>query len=1345
MANGTAKNVFSRGMVGDITPERQPSDSYRYALNGRIRFNTSGSYVSKDLNSKIDGRTGEFCTERGNIEVLGLCSGYYIVGVADFNEFSILLSKNGTNSEIGKLTINEKTLLVEYTTLFNDKFDPNGDLLRFGDSIRSISVSENDSIRRVYIGGDENEPRVIDLSCFYKNDLPIHNQGCNNNTQSYPKYMSVHNMNSKCDVYFGRLKYCQTIEGKIQDVNYPIGSLKTGVYQYLYRYRTKSGYVTSWFIPTNGINLTGSYYKSNIDGSTIKNHHKYVMYESGLTTQKSIELVLEDVDDRFYEVEFAYIYSTTSKLPIEFNIFEKVKIISKNNITIVHRTHGGVYAGDISEINRIEDVVKKVQEVSSLNNKLLYGGVEYLEGISVNTSHIKIKPIFRDSICDIKGTVTFTDEDDVITNTEPIEHSVDVRDFLDKNGVPVLNKYKKITEYINYKGTRFEHLFTSYWRNEVYPFYLVGINRKGYHSFAIHIDDYRFPEQFNNIDNTGIDARLSISSGIVRVMGAVFDGINIPKRLLFDEYGNFNIVGFAICRGDRKKRILHQGVLLNCVHTPSNDDSVTDDDSTLGKNVIRAMNFIENQFTDTFLPDFENHYGYITAPMHIGYPSLPNPILPSNIDGKHHFYMNKAGWFTLNSPDVSVDSGTLEYKKGDYVELAGSVYDRNKKPIHLYGGQFHLYTKSYLSDYKEKREKYKDKNGQNRSSVRGMFNLNNTGHGFNQSFESVDIYDVKKRFDAYVDFIMSAPGVDNKSIFRGWAAPYTSILLLNDWDAIDLGDSDNPLRYHLVNYCRTNEEYFTDLNTAKRTCYSTGHYQPINNNVLSKLNIVKIDGEDCYQFNGIEVWGGDCYPYLYDFVRIYPNYGDCSPNYIAGSKCKTDYAISMIVPIETNYNMMLSHGRKFAEVATQPESTGCGCSALVDGALEHFRRGIMEQQPEDWNYNEVLSFKEQIKLFTTKPTDYIEKLTASNRWIISNQKTYEELIDSYRRFSVNDFYDVDSQYGKIVGAVILFDYLISFQENAYGALDISPTTLIPSEDGIDISLGKGSILNKRYISREYGCQHRDSIVVLHRAAYFPDINKRKIIRYSQAGTQEISDMFYFHDFMFHISPEFDLSFQKEGLGFRLFGIADIVNNEYILNFFKEGEDRNGFSIYFAEDLNCITQIRQDVSVYAFRHKNFMFESGINNRSKVYISYHGKYGHFFGNYRETVLCFVVNQNSDLHKTFEAMAINCNEEAKYRISLVNFRTEIYENQSINIQDEFSSEDGYARYRESRLVFPTRVIRDESKNIIYDSERVKGNWMMVTITIDNALQAIDGKNIGVCINSILTDYRDNYKKIV
>lgn len=111
----------------------------------------------------------------------------------------------------------------------------------------------------------------------------------------------------------------------------------------------------------------------------------------------------------------------------------------------------------------------------------------------------------------------------------------------------------------------------------------------------------------------------------------------------------------------------------------------------------------------------------------------------------------------------------------------------------------------------------------------------------------------------------------------------------------------------------------------------------------------------------------------------------------------------------------------------------------------------------------------------------------------------------------------------------------------------------------------------------------------------------------------------------------------------------------------------------------------------------------------------------------------------------MAINCNEEAKYRISLVNFRTEIYENQSINIQDEFSSEDGYARYRESRLVFPTRVIRDESKNIIYDSERVKGNWMMVTITIDNALQAIDGKNIGVCINSILTDYRDNYKKIV
>lgn len=1301
------KNTFSGGQKQDISKELQKEDSYRYALNGRIRFN-------KD-------NTAEFCTELGTLEMTTAC-GYRIVGAADFDLFAILFSTDGVFSEIGKFEMDD--LVPKYTTLFNDINDPNGDRLNFNGYLECIGVSENSDDKRVYFGGDENEPRVVNIKTLYDgvNGVvnPIHFAKCGE-TQVYPKYMSVHSFSYKPDVSFGRLKYIRTIEGSLATTSInSIGALKTGVIQYTYRYKTKDGYNTPWFPPIPALNITSSYYNDN--GTPIKNHHKYVMRESNLTTQKSIEIEIENLDNRFYEVEVAYIYSIAST-PLEFNVFERYKLNGTQSLKVIHSNHGGVSAGDVSELNGIQDSVKAIQTIASQNNKLLFGGITYAKDIEFDVKGAKINPIFKQMVCDELGVITFRNEDDVITNTNPTNHTQIIQSYVDKNGTPVANSYPNIYEYPNYKGTRFEHLFTSYWRGEVYPIYAVAINRKGYHSFAMLIEDYKFPEQWNNKDNKGIDARMADIAGSIRVMGFKVDGLNIPKELMFDKDGNLDIVGFMICRGERRKRILHQGVVMNCVHTALCDNEVINDDPTRVRNVIRATPFIHNNFEDGFFPGLTDHHAYKSANNHIGYGGSPNPIPGVNIypesdcfpnpGDDNPFYFNKAGWFTLNSPDTSVEGGILASKAGDYLELAGSMYDPNGKAVQLDGGQFHFYTKSYLSDYRTKRETY-----ETRSRVRAAHNLMANTDGSYGNLTKIDSFDLRNRFDAYLSI---APQYPNDENYKAWASINTSVILGNDWDAVDLGDDANPFRFHTANYCRPSDDYFTDVDFGSRTAIPTGHYQPITKEMLLNVPTITKDGKEYYQFNGIEVWGGDCWPHLYDFVRLYPQYSNCDTNNISGQKCKKDYSASMIVPIESNYNMMLRQGRSFAEVATQPEATGCGCSALNDGYLDHFRKGIMAEQPEDWNINAVLQVNEKVKVFNAKPVTYKQRVNADNRWVISQLKTYGELVDSYREFLPLDYFDVDSQFGKIVGNAALFGNLASFQEFAYGSLAINPTTAIPTSDGVEVILGTGkNVYGIRYISEIYGCQHRDSIRKLGNAVYWLDAQNRKICRYSQAGTDNVNDMYGYHDFL-----------KEAKFDGRIVGSSDFQNNEYILTF---GDN----TVYFAEDINAFTGSSSISPPFYFRFKDFTFSTDKNN--VIHLHGYGNVGHLHGTYYNTILRYVVNKDSDVLKTFENMAISVKKIGYDKINKVSFFSDNYSNHVIFVKDEIV--DGYARYREGRLVFPMRTIRDANKVELFEiSERLKGNYIEVEIEIENSAERLEQ----VCISDVITNFRSNYKTIV
>lgn len=159
-------NRFSGGMSQDNMASAQKQDTYRFAKNTRIRFN-------RDSKNTENGASFGIANARGTTLKSALCEGYELLKVIETKNGAVAFSTNGVYSEIGYFLIEDnlvQTGNLRYYTLFNDRKDPNGDLLNFHESlfVDGFSVFENQFIERVYWVNGVHEKRSFNLNDFFR-------------------------------------------------------------------------------------------------------------------------------------------------------------------------------------------------------------------------------------------------------------------------------------------------------------------------------------------------------------------------------------------------------------------------------------------------------------------------------------------------------------------------------------------------------------------------------------------------------------------------------------------------------------------------------------------------------------------------------------------------------------------------------------------------------------------------------------------------------------------------------------------------------------------------------------------------------------------------------------------------------------------------------------------------------------------------------------------------------------------------------------------------------------------------------------------------------------------------
>lgn len=120
-------------------------------------------------------------------------------------------------------------------------------------------------------------------------------------------------------------------------------------------------------------------------------------------------------------------------------------------------------------------------------------------------------------------------------------------------------------------------------------------------------------------------------------------------------------------------------------------------------------------------------------------------------------------------------------------------------------------------------------------------------------------------------------------------------------------------------------------------------------------------------------------------------------------------------------------------------------------------------------YNDAFSAQPRAKVFVSKSIYSIDNLTTDSRVLSSQPKTNNEVTDSWTKFKVANYIDVDNRFGSINNMKLFKNNLVYWQDDAFGTLAVNERSLISDNNLGSLTLGTGGILTRfDYVTTKNG-------------------------------------------------------------------------------------------------------------------------------------------------------------------------------------------------------------------------------------------------------------------------------------
>ena len=388
----------------------------------------------------------------------------------------------------------------------------------------------------------------------------------------------------------------------------------------------------------------------------------------------------------------------------------------------------------------------------------------------------------------------------------------------------------------------------------------------------------------------------------------------------------------------------------------------------------------------------------------------------------------------------------------------------------------------------------------------------------------------------------------------------------------------------------------------------------------------------------IDVWGGDCFLTNYQvkvnnntprISDIFATIVDEAKDYIAGDND---------VWFEFNKSVKTGSFKNNVEIISMIIESEVNTGYIKDNEkVQMGKPTTYFSKPFLYQYNGSYSINNVLKSFVTKVPDIYKSRRFESRFIWSKTRLYQAegsaFIDTegFDFFPVDNYRDLDEQYGGITSIVDFGDYMLHLiQESKVRSEPINRTVTQTADNQTMVMLATNFVGSSgQYMPFSNGSQHIRTVQSFNGTCFFVDAQRRMLVTFGAGGYKVLSQdgiNKYFKDVFG--SP--DTIKEKD-----LLGIINSVQEKQQYWMIKTKGETQDAIIYDVRGKNFTTKIDtgNDLILNGVSNGEFLF---LNSGKSLFTAYtNDKLGYLLDKYRPSKFVMVVNDYPSYTKTFNVM--------------------------------------------------------------------------------------------------------------
>ena len=338
----------------------------------------------------------------------------------------------------------------------------------------------------------------------------------------------------------------------------------------------------------------------------------------------------------------------------------------------------------------------------------------------------------------------------------------------------------------------------------------------------------------------------------------------------------------------------------------------------------------------------------------------------------------------------------------------------------------------------------------------------------------------------------------------------------------------------------------------------------------------------------------------------------------------------VLIPVESSINcsLRLDPIQKYTSAAQLVASTtDMTVQEKQSDGITNWPESYPDELIDLYSYNSVYSVSPNAKLIQCKLFDSSTIEENSVKIIATDKKINNEYFDNWTNIKINNYIEIDGQYGDLIRLVNFNNRFFAFQNKGISLVSINERSLIQDNNRLQLTLGTGEVLDRYdYITTSSGIYKLNDLITSFTSIYYLDRENKTIYSLTSEGDVPLSEI----NGVRSLLKSYD-EINHSVLGF------DPEYKEIIVCIYKDSNLNN--TLIYNEYTGSFTSKYSFIPLLMYDANGKLFSIPYSNTidHKSYLHNVGAYNVFYGVADDSYLDIIINPNGNIVNKYDVLDI------------------------------------------------------------------------------------------------------------